>query len=133
MAYMNKDKKAIIAANIKPILKKYGVKGSLSVQHKSTIVLKIKASPLDFINDYNTKTGSLNDRYQNAEGNMNVNPYWYQEQFTGKVLAFLSEAFAALKTSGYYSNTDIQSDYFDDAYYYGIEIGQWDKPYELIK
>ena len=87
----------------------------------------------DIINDYNTKTDSLNDRYQNAEGNMNVNPFWYQEQFTGKVLAFLSEAFAALKTAGYYSNTDIQSDYFDDAYYYGIEIGQWDKPYELIK
>lgn len=133
MAYMNKDKKAVIATNIKPILKKYGVKGSLSVGNKSTITLKIKSAPLDFITNYNDTTGSDDARYQNVEGNLNVNPYWFQTQFTGQVLAFLSEAFAALKSAGYYSNTDIMTDYFDDAYYYGIEVGQWDKPFELIK
>jgi hypothetical protein len=29
MAYMNQQKKAVIAAKVKPILKKYGLKGSL--------------------------------------------------------------------------------------------------------
>ena len=28
---------------------------------------------------------------------------------------------------------DAMTDYFDTAYYYGINVGQWDKPYELVK
>jgi hypothetical protein len=42
MAYMNQQKKAIIASKLKPVLKKYGVKGSLKVSNHSTIVLNVK-------------------------------------------------------------------------------------------
>ena len=37
MAYMNQEKKAVIAAALKPILKKYKLKGSLRVHHHSKI------------------------------------------------------------------------------------------------
>ena len=62
MAYMNSEKKAVIASKIKPILAKYGVKGSLSVRHHSTIVLTLKSGKIDFIGNLNRVCG--NDHYQ---------------------------------------------------------------------
>ena len=126
MAYMNQEKKAIIAAKLKPVLKKYGVKGTLSVRNHSSIVLNVKSGPVDFIKDY----GDAEDA---RKFGIQVNPYWFEEHFTGKSKKFLKEAFDALKGAGYYDNSDAQTDYFDTAYYYDINIGRWNKPYELTK
>lgn len=41
MAYMNQEKKAKIAALLKPVLAKYGLKGSLAVHNHSTIRLTV--------------------------------------------------------------------------------------------
>ena len=49
---MNQDKKARIAANVKPILKKFGVKGSLSVRNHLAICLTITEGVIDFNKDY---------------------------------------------------------------------------------
>jgi len=115
MAYMNSEKKAIIASNLKPVLKKFGVKGSLSVDHHSSIVLTLKSGKIEF--------GS--DRQQ-------VNPYWFHEHYDGVAKEFLTEAFAALKSAGWYNNTRSEIDYFDIAYYVDINIGKWNKPYQFI-
>jgi hypothetical protein len=126
MAYMNQEKKAVIAAKLKPVLKKYGVKGTLSVRNHMAIVLNVKAGKVDFFTDYGDREDALKFGIQ-------VNPYWFQEHFTGKSKQFLKEAFDALKGAGYYNNSDAQIDYFDTAYYYDINIGKWNKPYELTK
>ena len=123
MAYMNQDKKKIIAAKLKPVLKKYGVKGTLAVRNHSTIVLNIKSGKVDFYKDFGKDADT---RY-----GIDVNPYWFQDHFVGKSKAFLTEAFAALKSAGYYDNSDAQIDYFDTAYYYDINIGNWKKPYTM--
>jgi hypothetical protein len=124
MAYMNQEKKAVIAAKLKPILKKYGVKGSLSVRNHSSIVLNVKSGSIDFFADYG-------DREDARKFGIQVNPYWFHEHFEGVSKKFLTEAFDALKSAGYYDNSDIQTDYFDTAYYYNINIGKWNKPYAL--
>ena len=126
MAYMNQEKKAVIAAKLKPVLKKYGVKGTLSVRNHSSIVLNVKAGKVDFFTDYG-------DREDAEKFGIQVNPYWFEQHFTGKSKQFLAEAFAALKSAGYYNNSDAQIDYFDTAYYFDINIGRWNKPYELTK
>jgi hypothetical protein len=126
MAYMNQEKKAVIAAKLKPVLKKYGVKGTLSVRNHSSIVLNLKSGAIDFFEDYG-------DREDARKFGIQVNPYWFQDHFVGKSKAFLTEAFDALKGAGYYDNSDAQVDYFDTAYYYDINIGKWNKPYELTK
>ena len=126
MAYMNQEKKKIIASKLKPVLKKYGVKGTLSVRNHSSIVLNVKSGPVDFIKDY----GDAEDA---RKFGIQVNPYWFEEHFTGKSKKFLQEAFKALKSAGYYDRSDAQIDYFDTAYYYDINIGRWNKPYELTK
>ena len=122
MAYMNQEKKKVIASKLKPVLKKYGVKGTLSVRNHSSIVLNVKAGKIDFFEDYG-------DREDAKKFGIQVNPYWFHDHFEGKSKQFLTEAFDALKSAGYYNNTDASIDYFDTAYYYDINIGKWKKPY----
>jgi hypothetical protein len=126
MAYMSQEKKAVIAAKLKPVLKKYGVKGSLSVRNHSTITLTLKSGAIDFFEDYG-------DREDARKFGIQVNPYWFHDHFEGVSKKFLAEAFDALKSADYYDNSDAMTDYFDTAYYYGINVGKWNKPYELVK
>lgn len=139
MAYMNQTKKQTIAAKVKPILAKYGMKGSLSVRNHSTIVLKLTSGKIDFIGDLNSTRqfgyvpveldkAKMRERYE-----LDINPYWYQEHYTGEALAFLSELIPAMKSADWYDNSDIQTDYFNTAYYYDVNVGSWNKPYVLTK
>ena len=93
MAYMNQQKKAKIAAALKPVLKKYGIKGTLSVRDHSSINLNIKSGKIDFIGNCNRVCGS--SQYQtwrgfrpNTSGYSDVNPFWYQDHYDGEALAF---------------------------------------------
>jgi hypothetical protein len=125
VAYMNQAMKATIAENLKPVLKKYGVKGSLSVRNHMTVVLTIKSGKVNFFNE------SLKSEFSSVSGYMSVNPYWYHEHFTGESKAFLTEAIDALKSAGHYDDSDASIDYFNTAYYFDIKVGQCDKPYLL--
>lgn len=122
MAYMNQEMKSTISKNLKPVLKKFGVKGTLSVSNHSTIVLTLKSGKIDFFADYG-------DREDARKFGIDVNPYWFHEHFTGKSKQFLTEAFRALKSANWYDESDIQTDYFNTAYYFRINVGKWNKPY----
>jgi hypothetical protein len=122
MAYMNQQMKATIAKNLKPVLKKFGVKGTLSVSNHSTIVLTLKSGKIDFFADYG-------DSEDARKFGIDVNPYWFHEHFTGTSKQFLTEAFNALKSANWYDKSDIQVDYFNTAYYFRINVGKWNKPY----
>lgn len=136
MAYMNQERKAKIAQTLKPILAKYKVKGSLSVNNHSTIVLTLKSGAIDFIGNSNRVCG--NNFYQvqrgfkpNDVGYDQVNPYWFQDHYDGDAKAFLTEAFKALKSANWYDESDAMTDYFNTAYYVDVNIGKWNKPYEV--
>ena len=130
MAYMSQERKAQLAPAIKAICKKYGVKASLSVSNHQVLCLNIKSGKIDFINDYNQANGT---RLQNpAKDYIQVNPYWYRDHFGGEAYHFLSEVMPAMN-AGNHDNSDIQSDYFDVGWYVDVNIGRWNKPYELTK
>ena len=140
MAYMNQEKKARIAPVVKSILKKYGVKGSLSVRNHSTLVLNIKSGPIDFIENYiQTDKDKSYSKYMSEDQiayirknkTLDVNPYWYHEHFSGKAKTFLKEILHAMN-DGNHDNSDIQTDYFDVGWYVDVNIGNWNKPYELV-
>lgn len=140
MAYMSQEKKAKIATLLKPILAKYGVKGTLAVQNHSTIVLTLKSGEIDFIENYIQTDAEKpyakhfsEDQvaYIRKNQSVDVNPYWFQEHFTGKAKAFLTEAFRALKGADWYDESDAMTDYFNTAYYVSVNIGKWNKPYAL--
>ena len=129
MAYMNQDKKAKIAPKVKSVLKKYGVKGSLSVRNHSTLVMTITQGPIDFIANFNAVNAEKLDR--KAVDSLDVNPYWYQEHFSGKALSFLKELLPAMN-AGNHDNSDVQTDYFDVGWYVDVNIGRWNKPYRVV-
>jgi hypothetical protein len=140
MAYMSQEKKAKIASTLKPVLVKYGVKGSLSVRNHSTIVLTLKSGKIDFIENFiKTDTDSNIGRkmdqsqidYLRKNQTMDVNPYWFQEHFAGVAKAFMTEAFKVLKSADWYDESDAMTDYFNTAYYVDLNIGKWNKPYVL--
>lgn len=134
MAYMSQDTKKRIAANVKPILKKYGIKGSLAVRNHSTLVLNIREGVIDFIRNSNETCAA--DPYQVAHGvqpsrdHIDVNPYHYTKHFSGVALYFLDEVMRAMNT-GNHNRSDVQTDYFDVGWYVDINIGRWDTPYKF--
>ena len=139
MAYMNQSKKAVIASKVKPILAKYGMKGSLSVRNHSTICLTLTSGSIDFIGDLQEQRqfGYVSHKLDKTEMRkryeLDINPYWYQEHYSGTALAFLSEIFPAMYAADWYDKSDAQIDYFDTAYYVDVNVGKWTKPYTLTK
>tara|TARA_B100000073_G_C23490551_1_gene475458 strand:+ start:44 stop:397 length:354 start_codon:yes stop_codon:yes gene_type:complete len=116
MAYVSQEMKKELAPAIKAVLKKYGVKATLAVNNHSTLVCNIKSGPIDF--------KAQNDHYQ-------VNEYWIDEHWTGVARDFLNELLEAMKGPNYFNNDDAMTDYFHRSHYTDINIGQWNKAYEL--
>jgi hypothetical protein len=115
MAYYNQEMKRAAAPQIRALLNKYGMKGSLSVHNHSTVVLTLSAGPIDFDGEY-----------------QQVNVYWIAEHYTGVAREFLLEAYRILMV-GNHNNSDVQTDYFDVGWYVDIHVGRWDRPYVLNK
>ena len=139
MAYMSQEKKAKIAPKVKAILAKYKVKGSLAVHNHSTLVLNLKSGSIDLIENYiETDTKTFHGKkmsqdqidYIRSKKSLDVNPYWFQEHFSGKSLDLLKEIFVAMN-DGNWDKSDIQSDYFNVGWYVDVNIGKWDKPYTV--
>lgn len=114
MAYMNQEIKGRLAPQIKAVLKKYGMKGTLAVKHHSSLVLNIQKGKIDFGVDH-----------------VQVNPYYIESHFSGDAKDFLKEVKEAMSKENY-DNSDLMTDYFDVGYYVNINIGRWEKPYEVI-
>lgn len=117
MAYVSQEMKKQLAPAIKAVLKKYSVKASLAVRNHSTLVVNIKSGAIDF--------KAQNSHYQ-------VNEYWIDKHWTGKAQAFLLELLEAMKGPEYFNNDDAMTDYFHRSHYTDINIGQWNKEYELV-
>lgn len=139
MAYFNQEKKKQVAPQIKAVLKKYGVKGSIAVENHSTLVVNIKSGKLDFINAAqkaaDAKNGSLFKANYTETGYIQVNRYHdaddHRRVGENEIADFLDELVQAMLGAGWYDRSDIMTDYFDTAYYLSINIGKWNKPYEL--
>ena len=121
MAYVSQaDKKALTPA-IKAVLNKYGMKGSISVRHHSTLVVKVKSGAIDFSD------------YMRGEAYVDVNPYWIDQHYNGIARDFLNELLDAMKGPNYFNHDDSMTDYFHRSHYTDITIGTaWDKPYTYM-
>jgi hypothetical protein len=120
MAYMNQEKKAELAPRIKAVLKKYGMKGTISVNNYSTLVVRLNEGAIDF-----------------DTTNANVNVYWIDSNYSGVARDFLTELYRAMNGAGSsianHDNSDIQTDYFDVGWYNDIHIGRWNRDYVVRK
>jgi pectin methylesterase-like acyl-CoA thioesterase len=126
MAYIDQATKAKLTPAIKAVLKKYGMKGTISIRSHMTLCVTLSSGSLDLIGDAQKKTDRQIGTY------MDINPYWFETNFSDeKNKAFIREMISAIKGQGWYDRSDVQSDYFDCAYYFDISVGRWDKPYAV--
>ena len=121
MAYVSKQDKAELAPKIKLVLKKYDMKGSISVRHHSSLVVTLQSGAIDF------------DDYSHGNGYIQVNTYWIDDHYTGIAKAFLTELLVAMKGTNYFNDDDAMTDYFSRSHYTDINVGKWNKPYVLVK
>ena len=70
MAYINQEDKKRLAPNIKAVLKKYGVKGTISISHHSNLVVRLKEGKVDL---YGEKVDP--DNWCGSHGSDSVNTY----------------------------------------------------------
>ena len=115
---MNQERKKERAPVIKAILKKYGMKGTLSVRHYSTLVLKVKDVAGMFTKEF-ANAGDYERKY-----GLSVNPYWFETHYQDnpKAVKMLGELTAAMYGADYYDNSDAMTDYFDTSHYIDIDI-----------
>ena len=135
MAYCSQETKAKLAPAIKAVLKKYGMKGTISVKNLSTLCVTIKSGKLDIVSNYNSivskKPRQGWQEFKPAVA-LDVNQYWFQEQFTGDNLKFIDELYKAMKGDMWFDKSDSMTDYFHTAYYMDVNIGTWNTPYQVI-
>jgi hypothetical protein len=139
MAYITQEMKRELAPGINNVLKKYGCKGSISTPNRTMLCVTISQGPIDFIGKAN-KQGKEHSEWTGRtfhpiEGSYQENPYRYAENHDGQLDQadeFLNELRDAMRGTLYYNNDDIMTDYFDSAYFMSINIGKWNKPYQLI-
>ena len=135
MAYITQEEKKQRAPQIKKVLKKYGLKGTIGVRNYMTLYVTIKEGALDFIG----AAQKINNDYAEMRGekpvimdNYDTIYYGHAERyrrFDEKIANFIEELVAAMKGVGYYNNDDAMIDYFDRAFYVSINVGTWQKPY----
>ena len=123
MAYVSQKMKKELAPAIKEVLKKYKMKASIAVRNHSTLAVNIKSGAIDFTGNY-----THGDQY------IQVNEYWIDDHYASNTVAknFLNELLAAMKGPKYFNDDDAQSDYFSRSHYTDINVGNWNKPYELV-
>lgn len=87
----------------------------------SAITVSLMAGSVDLSNDAPT-------------GHTQLNPYWLQhtnnEELYRKILATTMHALAEAGNV-FFDDSDAQVDYFHTAYYYYLNIGKWNKPYQF--
>tara|TARA_R100001594_G_scaffold53321_1_gene86964 strand:+ start:10 stop:378 length:369 start_codon:yes stop_codon:yes gene_type:complete len=120
MAYVSQEDKKKLAPAINAVLKKYKMKGTISVWHHSTLVVKLKSGAIDF-----------SGCFSHGDGYTQVNTYYINEHYSGIQRDFLTELLDAMKGPDYFCHDDSMTDYFYRSHYTDINIGEWHKPYQL--
>ena len=110
MAYMDVEKKNELAPGIKKVLAEYGMKGTIA-KDDYALSVNLKSGPIDF-------------------GTDSVNEYHIASHFTGVAKEFLLKLKDAMMV-GNHNNSRIEIDYFDVGWYIKINVGKWDKAYEV--
>jgi len=140
MAWVQKSTVTKVREGMKILNKEYGIKTSVAGTNSHSLKLRIVSGKIDFLAnriaklaDDHRHTPEEIERHTKAlrmNQGMSVNHYWLSDAFDGIALEYLEKAKAILMVD-HWDKSDIQSDYFNCAYYINMDIGSWDKPYEV--
>lgn len=125
MAYIKTEEVKAIRNQLKEKFPQF--KFSVVRKHHSSVHVTIKSGNVDF--------SSL---FENAwkQGYIQLNPYhlYHYNEFKplfDEMVTIIKTAPTLVGGDPWYDKSDAMVDYFDTAYYFNLNIGEWDKPYEL--
>ena len=131
MAYITKEKKAIIIARVKAATPK-GWRVTFRMRHSSTIICTIRQADVDIL-------AAVEAAYATHPSYETSGPVTHIQSLSPTTILELPDSlrkplsamYAALYSENY-DNSDISTDYFDVGYYAHIAIGEWDKPMAVV-
>lgn len=125
MAYASKEQKVMIVAGLKEVMPK-GWKYSVAINHHTSFVLTISKAPVDLIKIAKDKG------YHAMDNHVQLNAQCLGKHFVGTEVA---DVFAKIQkvmfSANYHDNSDSMTDYFDVAYYVDVNLGKWNKGFEV--
>jgi hypothetical protein len=142
MAYISAEDVKAIRTELKQAFPKWKFSvrkgaGSLSVD------VNIQQGDIDFIEVYCAKDlDTQQAEYTRKNRNLQINQYWIKDHWNhapkaAQALIRINEIMhnAPGRAGGkkFYDNSDAMIDYFDTAFYTHLSVGQWNKPYALVK
>lgn len=131
MAYVSQEKKQTACAALKSAIPQTW-KWSLAVQHHSTLVLTIYSAPVDLVRAYVSQRCSDEVReHCLRQMHVDLNPYHWREHFVDSVLQGVFARIFDAMNQGNWDRSDIQTDYFDVGHYVAVQLGRWNKPFEV--
>ena len=138
LAYISQTEKKELAPAIKKVLKAYGMKGTLSINHYSTLAVNLKKGSLDLIGAAQKKNNIYSERHGRPVTNIGsyyqANAYSVEtayDQIDSKIGQFYKDLVKAMKGTKWFDKSDLMTDYHHIAYYLNINVGKWDRPYEF--
>ena len=136
MAYVTTEIITKARASMKVLNKEYGMKSTLSGKGSSTLRLCISEGGIDFVDNYwevkqFKDEGYLSQESMRLSANIQTNTFHLDKSFSKEALVYLEKAKAILKDE-HWDESDIMTDYFNCSFYIDIEIGKWNKPYNLV-
>lgn len=124
MAYISTNEVKAIREELKKAFPKY--RFGVRKQHYSSVSVTVKKGPeMD------------PEVFTHGEGYAQINQYHLyhygkSEKFLEKVMQIIKTAPAKAEGGrAWYDNSDSQIDYFDTAFYVDLNVGSWNKPYEV--
>ena len=130
MAFISQQDKKTLAPAIKAVFKKYGLKGSISIQHHMELCANVSAGRLDLIGAADQIGGRPWKNHYQANAYGATNPKY--KEINKEIFNFYEDLKKAMRGALWFDKSDLMTDYHHTAYYMSINIGRWDKPYKLI-
>lgn len=134
MAYITAEKVAEKRNKIKAAFPaKEGWKFSVRREHYTAISIKVLRGPValeifkkDEDSDYRRPENGV-EMIERA----GTHPSWIDGKFPEETAKILFKIWAIVNEDNY-DNSDTMTDYFDVGFYANVDIGDWDKPYEVV-
>lgn len=123
MAYVSKELKNELVAKLKPIMKEYGIRATYKVRNYSKLEINIRSGKLFEAVD----SDSLSVYGVGNEPSKGVIELFGSDS---KEIELLKKIFDIVNEENY-NNSDAMVDYFDIRFFWEINIGEWDKPYNF--
>lgn len=126
MAYVNAEMTQAVRKALKEKMPGWKIRVAKNA-HSSAIHLTIDAAPTEIDLDLLFQDDDRRDLGYMEVNHYFIEQYTFHEHFQ-KIIGVMKEATASVGQP-FYDKSDIQTDYFNTAYYYYLRIGSYEKPY----